>query len=119
MRRRPCAKSAGADAALCNTHALTGTRLGDSCQPTTSQHFFNTLYAAVPSVGRPITLQLVSKTAFAAFAAANGAWQVSLMPAQGAAVQLGSMQQWHNTSTDYVWRLVVPGSFITSVSRLP
>jgi hypothetical protein len=72
----------------------------------------------VPTVGRPITQQLVSKTPFAAFAAANGTWQVTLLPlAQAPAVQLGSMQQWQNTTTDYIWRFVVPGSVISTVSR--
>ncbi|WIA22988.1 hypothetical protein OEZ86_009906 [Tetradesmus obliquus] len=94
-----------------------GTALGDSCQPATFQHFFNTLGAAVPTVGRPITLQLLSKTSLAAVAAVNGSWQVSVTPpAGGAAVPLGGMQQWQNTSTsDYVWRFVVPSGVINTV----
>jgi hypothetical protein len=94
-----------------------GTFLGDSCLPTTFQHFFYTLAAAVPTVGRPITLQLVSKTPFAAVAAANGSWQVTLQSFAGApSVLLGSMQQWQNTSTDIIWRFVVPGSVISTVT---
>jgi hypothetical protein len=101
----------------CSSYVQSGTFLGDSCQPTTFQHFLNTLGAAVPTVGRPITLQLVSKTPFAAFAAANGSWQVTLLPfAEAPPVLLGSMQQWQNTSTDYIWRFVVPGSVISTVS---
>lgn len=89
------------------------------CRPTSFEHYFDTLSTYYATAGKPVNLQLVSKTPFTS-AINMYTWQVNLTSINNSTTSqlVGSMQQWQIIGTDYYWNLTVPGYFMPKVRWL-
>jgi len=98
-----------------------GTRLGSSCRPSpNADHLLDVLNAYMPTLNRPVTLVVVSKTSPTAMG--SNTWLVSMQGPDGLPAQpVGAMEHWPNSTesdntTLWAYRLVVPGSRLLLVS---
>jgi hypothetical protein len=99
-----------------------GTRLGSVCRPPAFEHILDNLNGYMPTLNRPMTLYLISKTNPAA--AGSSPWMLEMQgPNSTAAVLLGAMQYWPDSGqadnvTYFAWRVIVPARYMSKVSAL-